>query len=119
MARRIGIKDVAAAAGVSVTTVSYILNRVEGKRASAETRQRVWQAAEELGYKPNNLARGLRTQRSQTIGFIGDEIATTPNSGRIILGAQDAAAVQGMVLLLVNTGGDTELERRSIEMLLQ
>ncbi|MEI5520458.1 LacI family DNA-binding transcriptional regulator [Streptomyces brasiliscabiei] len=119
MARRIGIKDVAAAAGVSVTTVSYILNRVEGKRASAETRQRVWQVAEELGYKPNNLARGLRTQRTQTIGFIGDEIATTPNSGRIILGAQEAAAAQGMVLLLVNTGGDADLERRSIEMLLQ
>ncbi|WSQ08859.1 LacI family DNA-binding transcriptional regulator [Streptomyces sp. NBC_01231] len=119
MARRIGIKDVAAAAGVSVATVSHILNRVEGKRASAETRQRVLRVAEELGYAPNNLARGLRTQRSQTIGFISDEIATTPNAGRIILGAQEAAATHGLVLLLVNTGGDEELERRSIEMLLQ
>lgn len=119
MARRTGIKDVAAAAGVSVATVSHILNRVEGKRASAETRQRVLRIAEELGYAPNGLARGLRTQRSQTIGFISDEIATTPNAGRIILGAQEAAAAQGMVLLLVNTGGDEELERRSIEMLLQ
>ncbi|WP_371580488.1 LacI family DNA-binding transcriptional regulator [Streptomyces sp. NBC_01314] len=109
----------AAAAGVSVATVSHILNRVEGKRASAETRQRVLRIAEELGYAPNGLARGLRTQRSQTIGFISDEIATTPNAGRIILGAQEAAAAQGMVLLLVNTGGDEELERRSIEMLLQ
>jgi LacI family transcriptional regulator len=119
MARRIGIKDVAAAAGVSTATVSHILNRVEGKRISSETRQRVLQVAEELGYAPNGLARGLRTQRSQTIGFISDEIATTPNAGRIILGAQEAAAAQGMVLLLVNTGGDEEMERRSIEMLLQ
>ncbi|WP_416983472.1 LacI family DNA-binding transcriptional regulator [Streptomyces sp. T028] len=119
MARRIGIKDVAAAAGVSTATVSHILNGVEGKRASAETRQRVLQVAAELGYAPNGLARGLRTQRSQTIGFISDEIATTPNAGGIILGAQEAAAAQGMVLLLVNTGGDADLERRSIEMLLQ
>ncbi|QFQ97010.1 LacI family DNA-binding transcriptional regulator [Streptomyces phaeolivaceus] len=119
MARRIGIKDVAAAAGVSTATVSHILNDVEGKRASAETRQRVLQVAAELGYAPNGLARGLRTQRSQTIGFISDEIATSPNAGGIILGAQEAAAAQGMVLLLVNTGGDADLERRSIEMLLQ
>jgi LacI family transcriptional regulator len=119
MARRIGIKDVAAAAGVSTATVSHILNGVEGKRASQETRERVLRIAEELGYAPNSLARGLRLQRSQTIGFISDEIVTTPNAGRIILGAQEAAVAQGMLLLLVNTGGDAELERRSIEMLLQ
>ncbi|MFG6198729.1 LacI family DNA-binding transcriptional regulator [Nonomuraea sp. JJY05] len=119
MARRIGIKDVAAAAGVSVTTVSHILNQVEGKRINPDTRQRVLQVAEELGYAPNGLARGLRLQRSHTIGFVSDEIATTPHAGRIILGAQEAAAAKGMLLLLVNTGGDADLERRSIEMLLQ
>jgi LacI family transcriptional regulator len=119
MARRIGITDVAAAAGVSVTTVSHILNRVDGKRISPATRERVLQAAEELGYAPNTLARGLRLQRSQTIGFVSDEIATTPNAGRIILGAQEAAAAQGVLMLLVNTGNDDDLERRSIEMLLQ
>ncbi|MFC4495389.1 LacI family DNA-binding transcriptional regulator [Streptomyces ovatisporus] len=119
MARRIGIKDVAAAAGVSTATVSHILNGVEGKRASAETRQRVQQVAEELGYAPNGLARGLRLKRSHTIGFVSDEIATTPHAGRMILGAQEAAAAEGLVLLLVNTSGDAELERTSIEMLLQ
>nr|WSY49453.1 LacI family DNA-binding transcriptional regulator [Streptomyces sp. NBC_00886] len=119
MARRIGIKDVAAAAGVSTATVSHILNGVEGKRASAETRRRVLQVAEELGYAPNGLARGLRLKRSQTIGFVSDEIATTPHAGRMILGAQEAAAAEGLVLLLVNTSGDAQLERTSIEMLLQ
>jgi len=119
MARRIGIKDVAAAAGVSTATVSHVLNRVEGKRISEETRQRVWKAADELGYAPNGLARGLRMQRSQTIGFVSDQIATTPHAGRMILGAQEAAAAAGLVLLLVNTSGDAELERTSIEMLLQ
>ncbi|MDF3143440.1 MULTISPECIES: LacI family DNA-binding transcriptional regulator [unclassified Streptomyces] len=119
MARRIGIKDVAAAAGVSTATVSHILNGVEGKRASAETRQRVLRVADELGYAPNGLARGLRLRRSQTIGFVSDEIATTPHASRTILGAQEAAAAEGLVLLLVNTSGDAELERTSIEMLLQ
>lgn len=119
MARRSRIKDVAETAGVSVTTVSHILNRVEGKRISPETRQRVLRIAEELGYAPNGLARGLRLQRSQTIGFVSDEIATTPHAGRMILGAQEAAAAEGLVLLVVNTSGDAGLERTSIEMLLQ
>jgi LacI family transcriptional regulator len=119
MVRRIRIKDVAIAAGVSATTVSHILNEVEGKRINPETRQRVLQVAEELGYAPNGLARSLRLQRSQTIGFVSDEIANTQHDSQIIRGAQDAAAAEEMLLLLVNTRRDTELERRSIEMLLQ
>jgi len=119
MGKRVGIKDVAAAAAVSVTTVSHILNEVEGKRISPETRQRVLEAAARLGYAPNDLARGLRLQRSNTIGFVSDEIATTPFAGRIILGAQEAAAQRGLVLLMVNTGGDAALERREIDLLLQ
>jgi len=119
MAKRIGIKDVAAAAGVSAATVSLILNEVEGKRISPETRQRVQETADRLGYAPNGLARGLRLRRSNTIGFISDHIATTPFAGRIILGAQEAAAKQGLVLLMLNTGGDVDLERSEIELLLQ
>ncbi|WP_449343720.1 LacI family DNA-binding transcriptional regulator [Streptomyces lutosisoli] len=68
LGRRIGIVDVAAAAGVSVTTVSHILNEVEGKRVNTETRQRVPETARQLGYAPNGLARGLRLMRSSTIG---------------------------------------------------
>ncbi|MER5210267.1 LacI family DNA-binding transcriptional regulator [Streptomyces sp. NPDC002838] len=119
MGRRIGIKDVAAAAGVSATTVSHILNEVEGKRINAETRQRVLEAARELGYAPNTLARGLRLKRSNTIGFVSDQIATTPHAGRIILGAQEEAAKHGLLLLMLNTGGDPELERKEIDLLLQ
>jgi len=78
LGRRIGIKDVAAAAGVSVTTVSHILNEVEGKRVNTETRRRVLETARQLGYAPNGLARGRRLKRSSTIGFVSDQIATTP-----------------------------------------
>ncbi|MEV6740365.1 LacI family DNA-binding transcriptional regulator [Streptomyces sp. NPDC051104] len=119
MGRRIGIKDVAAAAGVSVTTVSHILNEVEGKRINPETRQRVIETAHRLGYAPNGLARGLRLKRSNTVGFVSDQIATTPHAGRIILGAQDAVAEHGLLLLMLNTGGDPELERKEIDLLLQ
>lgn len=119
MVRRIGIKDVAKAAGVSATTVSHILNEVEGKRINPETRQRVLQVADELGYAPNGVARSLRLKRSQTIGFVSDEIADTQHGSQIIRGAMDAAAAHGMLLLLVTTRRDAEVERRSIDMLLQ
>jgi len=104
---------------VSVTTVSHILNDVEGKRISPDTRQRVLEAADRLGYAPNGLARGLRLRRSNTIGFVSDHIATTPFAGKIILGAQEAAAEQGLLLLVLNTGGDRDLESTEIELLLQ
>jgi LacI family transcriptional regulator len=113
------IRDVAAHAGVSVTTVSHVLNDVPGKRISPETRDRVRRAAEELGYAPNGVARSLRLQRSQMIGLVSDEIATTPHAGQIILGAQDAASKHGWLLMLVNTGVDVEFEAAEIQALRQ
>ena len=73
------LKDVARAAGVSVTTVSVVLNdRRDGIRVPDATRRRVHQAAEDLGYRANVLARSLRTQQTRTIGFVSDEVTTTP-----------------------------------------
>ena len=100
MARKVNIRDVAAEAGVSVTTVSHVLNHFSGARVSEETRQRVEASAERLGYAANGLARGLRLQRSQTLGLLSDEIATTPHAGRIILGAQETASARGWVLTI-------------------
>jgi LacI family transcriptional regulator len=119
MADKATIRDVAARAGVSVTTVSHVLNRTANTRISDETRQRVREAATDLGYAPSRLARGLRLQRSQTLGLLSDEIATTPYAGRIILGAQEAASAHGWVLMLLITGNDPEVERREIQALLQ
>ncbi len=84
------ISDVAAAAGVSVTTVSLVMNDVES-RISEETRRRVREAARAVGYAPSSVARGLRTQQTRTVGLISDQIATTPFAGRMLAGAQDAA----------------------------
>lgn len=62
-------RDVANAAGVSRTTVSFVLNDTPSTRISAETRQRVLDAAKELGYVPDALARTLRTGRTSTLGL--------------------------------------------------
>jgi LacI family transcriptional regulator len=119
MAKRISIKDVAQRAGVSVTTVSHVLNDAPGKRISDETRSRVRRAADELSYRPNGVARSLRLQRSQILAMVSDQIATTPHAGLIILGAQEAASKHGWLLMLVNSGGDRETERAEIQALQQ
>lgn len=73
MTKRISVRDVAAAAGVSVGSVSRVLNA--SGYASQELKQRVQRAAEELGYEPDFTARHLRTGRSRTIGYLLPNIA--------------------------------------------
>ena len=65
----VSIRDVAARAGVSFTTVSKVLNDRPGDRTAAETRRRIRQAAEELDYQPNAVAQSLRSRRTDSIGF--------------------------------------------------
>jgi LacI family transcriptional regulator len=113
---RARISDVAAAAGVSVTTVSLVMNDVES-RISEETRRRVREAARAVGYAPSSVARGLRTQQTRTVGLISDQIATTPFAGRMLAGAQDAARENGHLVFLVDTGGDGDIERNAIRAL--
>jgi LacI family transcriptional regulator len=116
---RVRISDVASAAGVSIATVSASLNEVESARISADTRARVRAVADRLGYVPNRLAQGLRVQRSGTIGFVGDQVATTPYAVGMILGALEAARAADRVVLLMNSAGDHDLETRELETLLQ
>lgn len=114
----IGLKDVAARTGVSMKTVSNVVNGRDA-RVSAETRARVLAMIEELGYRPHAVAKGLRLNRSHTIGFVTDEIATTPYAGNIIKGAQDLAWNQGKLLMIVNTGRDISIIAAAIETLLE
>jgi LacI family transcriptional regulator len=119
MPGRVRISDVASAAGVSIATVSASLNDVESARISADTRARVRAVADRLGYVPNRLAQGLRVQRSGTIGFVGDTVATTPYAVEMILGALEAARAADRVVLLMNTEGHRDLEARELATLLQ
>jgi LacI family transcriptional regulator len=105
--RSVGIRDVAELAGVSVTTVSHVLNDTPQMRVAPETRDRVRAAAKTLGYGPNRMARALRTNRSGLIGLLSEEIATTPHAGRIILGAQDAAREHDLTLVIINAERET------------
>jgi LacI family transcriptional regulator len=109
------LADVAQRAGVSVSTASFVINDVEHARVSDATRARVLAAVEELGYRPNANARGLRTRRTLTVGFVTDEIATSPFAGEKIHGAQDAAWAAAHLLLIANTEARPELERAAVE----
>lgn len=117
--KRVTIKQVAAEAGVSITTVSHVLNNVPGLRVNPATRERIEEVSSRLGYIPNGLAQSLRTQRTNTIGLIGDEVVTTPFAGKLVLGAQEVALSHDAILFVVNTGYQRDVEDREIEELLR
>jgi DNA-binding LacI/PurR family transcriptional regulator len=109
--RRITAKDVAAQAGVSRTTVSYVLNNVEAANISEETRQRVLTVAEELGYVPDAAAQALASGRTQTIGLILPKARPHPRASsthyRIIEGLLEITQQFG-VRLLVDSVRETQ-----------
>ncbi len=111
------IKQVADRAGVSFKTVSRVLNN--DPNVATVTRERVLQAIEALDYRPNLAARHMRTGRSQIIGFITDEIATTPFAFNIVKGAQHQAWLNDQMLLVVNTERDPDIEENALNMMLQ
>ncbi|GAA1964237.1 LacI family DNA-binding transcriptional regulator [Agromyces allii] len=92
------IYDVAQAAGVSHQTVSRFLKGFEGIRP--ETREKVEQALDELGYRPNLTARSLKSGRSHRIGALTHEISQV-GPGRIVEGASAAAREAGYVLDII------------------
>jgi LacI family transcriptional regulator len=116
--RVVTMKEVACHAGVSQTTVSFVLNNAEPPNIPDETRKRVLASIAELGYRPNVLAQGLRMQRSGIFGFVTDQIAITPHAGKIFEGAQDVAWENGKILMLVNTKSNPDLETSAIDLIL-
>lgn len=104
------MKDVAARAGVSQSTVSFVLNGMEDMRIGAETRQRVLDAVTELGYRPRGAGRPPSALRKRVIGMMLDEIATSPFAAISIDGAQEEARKHEALLEIVMTGGDPEYE---------
>lgn len=118
MRKRATLADVAQRAGLSKTAASMVLNGREGTRLSVEAHQRVFAAAEELGYRPNVAARSLRTRKTATIAFVSDIVATTRFAGGLIRGALDAARERDHVLLITETQGDAAFERYAIEAML-
>lgn len=108
------LRDVAERAGVSPTTASFVLSGRD-MRISEETRQRVLRTARELDYRPNLMARSLRTQQSSTIGLVADTIATGHYGGELVRGAMTAALTHGHRLLVCESDGDPTLQATLVE----
>jgi len=104
------LRDVATAAGVHPATASRALNPGTRLLVSEETAQRVSEAAERLGYRPNSVARSLRTRRSNTIGVLIPDL-NNPLFPPIIRGIEDRLAQHGYVALIGNTDADPGKER--------
>ncbi len=110
------IKDVAKRAGVSVITVSRVINGAEYVRT--ETQARVQAAIDELHYVPNQLASSLRSRQNDTLALVVPDIATTFWTA-MARGAEDEAWESGYSLFLCNTDDEPAKEERYIENLLR
>ena len=103
MTRRITSSDIARAAGVSQTTVSFVLNKTEGTSISAKTKARVLSAAEALGYVPNSAARTLVSGRSYTLGLLlarGDLMSFDAFAPSLMFGISRVCNLHGYKLLV-------------------
>ena len=107
------IKDVAAAAGVSVGTVSNVLNRPE--KVSPATAERVHATIEELGFVRNDAARQLRAGRSRSVGLIVLDTAN-PFFAEVARGAEERADAEGLSVLLGNSGQDGARENAYLDL---
>jgi DNA-binding LacI/PurR family transcriptional regulator len=108
--------EIAAAAGVSVSTVSRALSNSR-HTVNEDTRRRILAVAEELGYRPNMFGRGLRTDRSYTVGIIADNISSafTP---LIIRGINDHLKQHRYLSIIIDTDWDPQQEHEAVTDLL-
>ena len=114
IAGEVSMRDVALHAGVSVATVSRVLNASPTVRP--EARDRVNAAIAELGYRPNRLARNLRRQTAEMIGIVVSDIEN-PHFTAMVRAVEDAAFGQGYRLLLCNSDEQPAKQRAYLEML--
>jgi LacI family transcriptional regulator len=108
------LRDVARLAGVHPGTVSRALNPQTRGLVNERTARRVLEAAQELGYRPNPIARGLRTNRSHTIGVLVPDLMN-PLFAAVVRGIEDGLREAGYTPLIANTDNDAERERVTFE----
>jgi LacI family transcriptional regulator len=115
MKKRPTQSDVARLAGVSRATVSYVLNDANGKApVSTETRARVLEVIEELGYQPDTRAQSLRSGDSKTIGLLIPDIHN-PHFWQAVEGVENEARRAGYDVLLAHSDADVSLEDYCIQ----
>jgi DNA-binding LacI/PurR family transcriptional regulator len=111
---RVSIKDIAKAAGVSHPTVSRALS--DSPLISAATKARIQRLAQEMGYSPNALARGLVTRQTYSVGVVVTSIAD-PFVAEIVQGIETTAHDHGYTVILCNSGAEPQREIAAVEML--
>lgn len=114
--KRVTLADVAEAAGVSMMTVSRVVNNKPG--IGEETQKRIMNVVKELGYRPNQIARSLATDRTKTVGLVVPD-NTNPFFAQIAFGIEDEAFEQDYAIFLVNTKEDPKRELSALDSLWQ
>jgi LacI family transcriptional regulator len=109
------VADIGRAAGVSVATVSRVLN--SSPKVAPATRRRVMRALDELGYAPNNLARNLRARALRVFGLVIPDIRN-PVYTALHRGVEDVARASGFFVLLANTDEQPKRQAEYLRMLL-
>ena len=108
------IKDVARLAEVSISTVSRVIN--DSKPVSPEVRRRVLDAIDELGYKPNEVARSLVTKKSNLIGIIVTDIGNS-YIAQMVRGIEEVGRMYNYDIILSSSYGDADTEKKFAELL--
>lgn len=108
------IKDVARLSGVSISTVSRVIN--DSKPVSPEVKRKVLEVVEEIGYKPNEIARTLVTKRSYLIGVIVTDLADSYVAD-MVRGIEEIGKMYNYDILLCSSYGNKEAELKYIQLL--
>ena len=108
------IKDVAREAGVSIATVSRVLNDIDV--VNEDTKKKVLDAIKKLGYRPNIVARSLKTQRTKTIGILIPDISSQFYP-EIVRGAEDVSHIYDYNVILCNSDFDSDKEKEYLRVL--
>jgi len=111
---KVTIRDVATRCGVSVATVSRVINNSD--QVTAETKKKVLKVIDELGFIPNTNARGLSTRSTNTVGIIVPNVSN-PFFGELIQGAERAASENGYQIIILNSGYSREKTLKDIMVL--
>lgn len=114
--KRVDITTIARELGVSTTTVHRVLSNTG--RVKEDTRQRVLETAQRLGYRPNGIARGLRSKKTRTLGVIVTGISSSFYAN-ILDGIERAASEAGYSILLGCSHDEPQKERQQIDLLLE
>ena len=118
-AHRVTLRDVAGHAGVSTTTVSFVLSGRRDMRISAATEERVLQSARVLGYRRSLAPRATPAPGSPVIGLVSDTIGSESFAGEMIRGCIAAAAEHGHTVLMAESQGDAHLESAAIDSMVE